>query len=100
MNKITKDKLVNGKLTKDQQTRIYKFITEYPTKHKMGFMESEMEHVLSKFPDINMEKYNKAMRGNTCGTDKEDGILTYHCDLLKAIHCGMEDRELRMHEWD
>lgn len=100
MNKITKDKLVNGKLTRKQQMRIYSFIYDYPTKHKMGFIEPEIEHVLSKFPDINMQKYNDAMMGNTCGMDKEDGLIIYHCDLLSAIHCGVEVRDLRFSEWD
>ena len=99
MNKITKDKLVNGRLTDKQYKRIYKFIYDYPTKHEIGFIKSEIDHVLSKFPDINMQKYYDAMMGNTCMNDPKDGSIIYHCDILKAICCGVEDRELKMHEW-
>lgn len=76
------------------------FVYNYSTKHTQGFIKSEMEEVLSKFPGINMEKYNSAMMGNTCMLDENDGIITYHCDLLTALRCGLENRDVKWFEFD
>lgn len=75
-------------------------VYNYPTKHKQGFIASEQKEILSKFPDINMEKYNDAMMGNTCMLDENDGAIIYHCDILKALICGIEQRSLNVFEWD
>ena len=48
---------------------------------------------------VNGEKYDEAMWGNTCGM--WDGkFVIYHCDVLKAIQCGIENRDLKLEEWD
>lgn len=75
-------------------------VYNYPTKHKEGFIATEEKDLLSKFPNINMEKYNNAMTGNTCMLNEEDGIIMYHCDILKALNCGIENRDLTIYEWD
>lgn len=75
-------------------------VYNYPTKHKEGFIASEEKELLSKFPNINMEKYNDAMTCNTCMLDENDGVITYHYDILKALSCGIENREIRWFEFD
>jgi hypothetical protein len=75
-------------------------VYNYPTKHEQGFIRAELQDILSKFPDIRMDKYNDAMMGNTCMLDKIDGVIIYHCDVYKAILCGIEDRNLTLNEWD
>lgn len=71
----------------------------FKTKHKSGFVKSEIEELLKSYPKIDMEKFNNAMIGITCsGIDGE--IIIYHCDVEKAIRCGIEKRSLRTHEWD
>ena len=75
------------------------FINNYPTKYKEGFLSEEQKAVLEKFPNINMDKYNDAMMGNTC-IMKEDKIVTYHCDIITALRCGIENRKIKYWEWD
>ena len=83
-----------------QYKELRELVYNYPTKHKQGFIASEMEEILSKFPGINIEKYNNAMMGNTCLLDENDGIITYHCDLLTALSCGIENRNAKPYEFD
>jgi hypothetical protein len=71
----------------------------YKTKHKQGFVQLEINELLKDFPGINMEKFNDALRGNTCMVIKGE-IIQYHCDIEKALYCGVENRNLRLSEWD
>jgi hypothetical protein len=74
-------------------------VYNYPTKHKEGFVQSEIDALLKDFPNIDMEKFNDALMGNTC-IMKDNEIVQYHCDIEKAIICGIEKRNLRGYEWD
>ena len=74
-------------------------VYNYPTKHKEGFVKSKVDALLKKFPNIDMEKFNYALMGNTCMV-KEGEIIQYHCDIEKALMCGIEKRKLRISEWD
>ena len=80
--------------------KLEELVYNYPTKHKQGFIKSEMEDILTKFPDINIDKYNDAMMGNTCMWNENDGIITYHCDLLTALSCGINGRDVKWFESD
>ncbi len=77
-----------------------KLVNEYPTKSEYGFTEVEQEELLKNFPNVNMEKYNNAMRGNTCMINDDQEIISYHCDVLKALYCGIENRDLTQEEFD
>lgn len=78
---------------------IHRMIGEYDTKHKEGFIQPEIEDLLQIFPNINMDKYNDAMMGNTCIMMGKH-IVNYHCDVYRAIICGIEGRDLNIFEWD
>lgn len=75
------------------------FVYKYKTKHVEGFTNEELKEVLKKFPNINMEKYNLAMMGNTCMLKDED-VINYHCDVFTALRCGIEGRNQRGYEFD
>lgn len=75
------------------------FINNYPTKYPEGFMPKEVQEILKKFPKINMKKFYDALCGNTC-TMREGELTTYHCDLITAIRCGVENRDIKLSEWD
>jgi len=79
--------------------KLEELVYNYPTEYKEGFMWEEENKLLEKFPDIKMDRYTNAMRGNTCMV-KNGHIITYHCDILKALVCGIEDRDLTVLEWD
>jgi len=78
---------------------VYDKVYSYKTKYRQGFIASEEAELLKQFPDIDMEKYNDAMMGNTCMVIDGQTII-YHCDIEKALLCGIEKRGLYPHEWD
>jgi len=80
--------------------KLQNFVYNWPTKHKEGFSVNEEIEILSKFPNINKDKYNDAMQGNTCHLDPDDGILVYAYDIFKGILCGLENRNLTVSEFD
>ena len=74
-------------------------VHNFKTKNEEGFIKSEIDTLLKDYPNINMDKFNSALRGNTCiMVDNE--IVIYRCDIEKALRCGVENRSLRSWEWD
>lgn len=84
---------MNYKKLKD---KVYK----YDTEHEEGFTVDEVKTLLKEFPDINKNKFHDAMRGVTCLFKNNEIVIYYHCDIFAALKCGIEDRELRLYEWD
>lgn len=79
--------------------KITEAVYRYSTKYKEGFIQSELEELLKQYPDINMDKYNDALMGITCMAIDGQAVI-YHCDVAKAIICGIENRGLKVWEWD
>jgi len=71
------------------------------TKYKEGFLPKEHMKLLSRFPTkyMNMDKYWNALHGITFMIT-DDGVLTYHCDIITALNCTIENRDMYLHEWD
>lgn len=76
--------------------RVYNF----PTESEMGFTSKELETLTAEFPDLDKDKYNSALRGVTCMANDKGEMITYHCDVYKAICCGIQKRDLKGFEWD
>ena len=74
-------------------------IYNFKTKNKEGFVQSEIDMLLKDYPDINLDKLNSALRGITCMMVDNETVI-YHCDIEKALCCGIENRNLRTWEWD
>ena len=74
-------------------------VKNYPTKHKMGFTQSEINDLLKEYPAIDMDKFNDALNHITCMVINDE-VVIYHCDIIKALHCGIEKRNLHFYEWD
>ena len=79
----------------DDRQKVYNF----KTKNKEGFVQSEIDTLLKEYPDINMDKFNSALMGITCMIINDETVI-YHCDIDKALRCGIENRNLRSWEWD
>jgi len=90
------------KLTPEQEFNqyLYKLVYNYKTKHKIGFLDYEQDELIKMFPDIDMKKYNDAMMCNTCEKHEKDGFIMYHCDVLTALRCGIEKRDMNLFEFD
>ena len=84
---------------KEKRKEIDNLVTNYKTKYKIGFLQEEVEELLNKYPNINMDKYNDAMLGNTCPII-EGKIGYYPIDVYHALLCGLENRDLTIEEWD
>ena len=70
--------------------KYYKLVSNYPTKNHQGFIQSEVEELLSFYPNVNMEKFNDSLMGNTCMLTKEGNIIAYHYDIAKALGEGLK----------
>jgi hypothetical protein len=58
-------------------------VNNYPTKHEIGFTQSEINELLKEYP-IDMDRFNEAMMGHTCVVIDNE-IIMYHCDVEMAI---------------
>jgi hypothetical protein len=72
-------------------------VYSFKTKNKEGFVQSEIESLLKDYPNINMDKFNSALMGITCMRINDETVI-YHCDIDKALHRGVENRNLRSWE--
>lgn len=80
--------------------KLYDLVYNYPTKYKEGFIDDEQKELLKQFPNINMDKYYDALTGITCMRDDDGKFIIYHCDILTALRCGIENRNMTVTEWD
>ena len=74
-------------------------VNGFKTKYKEGIVQEEIDELLKDYPNINMDKFNDALRGITCMVIEGKGVI-YHCDIELALKCGVEDRKPRTWEWD
>lgn len=82
---------------------IAKVVNEYETEHAFGFNHEELTKVTEYLKSVsktwNEDKFNNALSGITCMSGTK-GIVIYPCDVITAISCATEDREMYEHEWD
>ena len=69
-------------------------INNFPTKNKEGFTTNEIDDLLKLFPNIETSKFDDALGINTCRVIDNE-VITYHCDILSALRCVTENREMR-----
>lgn len=82
------------------RAEVTKIVHDFPITEDLGFTSVEQALLLlMHFDGINTERYYNAMFGNTIGVINGIG-RTYHCDIITAIMCGIEDRDILPHEWD
>lgn len=71
----------------------------YKTTFKEGFSPVEIEIILLKFPGINKQKFWNALRGVT-GVMIKNIRIVYNDDLVTALRCGVENRDINQQEFD
>lgn len=74
-------------------------IYNYPTKNEHGFTTEEIKKLLKLFGGISVRKFNKKLGIHTAMLIDGE-IITYHCDVLMAIRCCLENREQTFAEFD
>jgi len=78
---------------------VEEYVREYPVKSKWGFNPEELADIIQEFPDINIKKFDLAMGVHTVITD-EGKIITFPYDVITALRCGIENRDIKLSEWD
>ena len=71
----------------------------YKTKYSEGFTNEEMLDLLTNFPTIKLEDFNKQLGVRTCAFIDEQTI-TYRHDIELAIRCCLENRDINSLEFD
>ena len=79
--------------------KLYCIVYSFDTSVYEGYTKHDVEELLKQFPDINKEKFDKALLGNTCAIVNEE-IIMYKHDILTALRCGVENRDMYLWEWD
>lgn len=87
-----------------KQQELEDLIYNYKTVSEYGFLDTEVKELVKEYFEdknipFNWDKYNDAMMGNTCMTH-EGKTVNYHCDVVTGIRCAIEDRSIRVEEWD
>lgn len=72
---------------------------DFKTKYEHGFVKDEIKEITEMFPMLNMDRFNDALMGITCMMIDNE-IIIYHCDIEKALLCGIESRSLYSYEFD
>lgn len=82
---------------------IKEMVYGYPTQYETGFILKEIHYLKAVckkiYPNFSDKKFEDALTGNTCMM-KDGNIITYHCDLLTALKCGAENRDMTQTEFD
>jgi hypothetical protein len=73
-------------------------IYNYPTKHREGFTSEEMR-ILCEELNIPIDIFSEELGVNT-GMIKDGDFLTYHTDIERTVRCIVENRDMRVEEWD
>jgi len=68
---------------------IKEIVYGFPTKHKEGYLKSEILEILKLFPEISMSKFNDALDFITV-VSIENQIVIYRHDVISAIYSGLK----------
>lgn len=72
-----------------QAIHIEEKVSLYPTKHKEGFIKSEIDLLLSELDNINIKEFDNALNDVTCIVKGKD-IVTFNNDIIKALFKSIE----------
>lgn len=88
-----------NRMTNEEYNRLHQEVMNFPTKHSMGFINSEIEELLSRYPNASLDKFQEALMCHTCMLIDNE-LITYHNDILLALTCAIENRDPTVGEWD
>ena len=84
------------KLTIDNVKEV---VYSYPTKHEVGFTPIELNSLLEEHRVSVSEFFYRLGIGHTCMVIGGETIR-YHHDILTALRCVIENRDMTIEEWD
>lgn len=84
----------------NKQKSIKELVYSYPTQHKMGFTEAELDDLLTNFPNLSLEKFNKELGVITCMVNEKGECIIYKHDVLKGLHFSLTNDRRRLIDFD
>ncbi len=87
-------------MTNKEYSELKDLVNNYPTKHQEGFITKEIKDILKKeYPQFTLKQFGEKLGVHT-GMLKDGDSITYHCDVLTALSCLIESRNMSSLEWD
>lgn len=74
-------------------------INNFETTYSEGFLQSEINELVTKYQSIDLEKFNESLFGVTCVV-REKGFVFYRSDVLEALRCGINLKQSSQYFWD
>jgi hypothetical protein len=74
-------------------------VLDFPRKYPLGFTFSDIDNLLSEFPQADKKHFDNALFGVT-GIKIDGEFIYYRWDVIAALRCSIEKRGLDDHEWD
>jgi hypothetical protein len=78
---------------------IEEIVYNYKTEHISGFTSTEVLNIKKCFNFINEKKFNVALMGISC-TRINNELIIYHQDVITALKCGIDGRNMYESEFD
>lgn len=100
-NETTTPKL-NLKLSEIEKNSIKREVYAFKTKFEQGFLKEEISKLMALqiFGGRGFSNLEKYFRNITISLTKDQESIYHHVDVLNAIICSIEDRELNQSEFD
>ena len=87
-------------MTNKEYSELKDLVNNYPTKHREGFITSEIKQIFKHYyPQFTLKQFGEKLGVHT-GMLKDGDSITYHCDVLTALSCLIEARNISVGEWD
>ena len=84
----------------NKQKSIKELVYSYPTQHKMGFTQAELDDLLTNFPNLSLEKFNEELGVITCMMNEKGEYIIYKHDILKGLHFSLTNDRRRLIDFD
>ena len=88
-----------GILEYNQMDSIINKVNNFKTKYEDGFTSSEIDLLLNDYPSVTLDKFNSYLGCVTC-IIIDDEVILYHDDVINALICCIENRNMTSFEWD
>lgn len=79
------------------------YVLSFDTESEHGFNPKELKQVVKDFGGFSVlskDKFDNALNNITCMVNERNEIIHYHIDVIHALKCGLENRNLKESEWD
>lgn len=82
-----------------EQDKTIKTVNRFKTKHKEGFIDSEIKLLLKQFTKVHYENFNEALGKVTCMYINEESVIYKH-DVIKTINLCIKNSDNNLEDWD